>query len=218
MLNKRHGIHVSLMWEGFAKFIASYKSKNDVMLSQYLEHARNLREIMSLKYQGRDGEQNLCDRLQHELKFLANLASVQLGQYSTDLSLEIIIGNRRKIAVNFKIKVDLGKGGNDAVLQNILYYVHANRNDEDEGLDPMLLISIVGCHYFQVFGVVFGPDNEVLMDPLCDPISLLHVPHDPLGSETALLQIIKQTVVQLQSYYTKPSTIRVPYYKQESIR
>ena len=39
------------------------------------------------------------------------------------------------------------------LFKNSLNYVHTYRNDRNEGLDPILLISIVGCHFFQVFGV-----------------------------------------------------------------
>ena len=63
------------------------------------------------------------------------------------------------------------EGGKDPIAQNNLYFLHSHR--EDEGLDPMLLLSMVGSHYCQVFGAVFGYDNQLLVDPLCDSISFV---------------------------------------------
>ena len=42
----------------------------------------------------------------------------------------------------------------------------------------MFLVSVVGCHYPQVFGAAWD-GNSVCVDPLCSPLSLLYVPHDP---------------------------------------
>ena len=217
-----HGIHVSLMWEGFADFITLQTSTPTSMIPySYLEHARKLRELMSLKHDSPKGEHMLQMRLQEALRFLGNFTPTQLeGGSKTDLTLFMI---KKKVISNIKIKSEFGKGGTDAVLQNFLYYVHINHNDLEEGLDPMLLITMVGFHYFQVFGAVFGPNNEVLCDPLCDPVSLLNVPIDPLESEekfACLLYTIKCTISQLETYYEEshPTPIRVPYYNKNNIQ
>ena len=217
--DEAHGIHVSLMWEGFAEFISMQTSTTPIPYS-YLEHARKLREVVSLRYDGPKGEQMLQSRLQEELKFLGNFTPTCLeGGSLTDLTL---FTKEEKVSVNLELKTEFGKGGKDAVLQNCLYYVHIYRNDQDEGLDPMLLISMVGCHYFQVFGAVFGPNNDVLCDPLSDAISLLNVPIDPVGIESRfarLLYTIKRTISRLESYYGMPhTTIRAPYYNQKNIK
>ena len=45
-----HGIHVSLMWEGFADFITLQTSTPTSMIPySYLEHARKLRELIELE-------------------------------------------------------------------------------------------------------------------------------------------------------------------------
>ena len=85
----------------------------------------------------------------------------------------------------------------------------------------MLLITMVGCHYFQVFGAVFGPENEVLVDPLCDSISLLSVSDDPLHLDSKfayLLYSLRWLIAKLKNYYESipaASRVRVPYYDMD---
>ena len=70
----------------------------------YLEHARKLRELMSLRYDGSKGEQILQSRLQDELKFLGNFGPTYLeGGSKADLSLFTKNG---KISVNLKLKTE----------------------------------------------------------------------------------------------------------------
>ena len=166
-----HGTHVSLMWKGFAKFISMQRNSPTDIPHSYLEHAVELRELMSMRFHGQNGEKLLQDQLQRKLKFLGEFSPVMLeGGPKTGLTLTTKNG---KQSVNIELKVELGKGGCDPVLQNSLYYVHTYRNDESEGLDPMLLISIVSCHHFQVFGAVFGPNNQVLRVMAC--VTVLYI-------------------------------------------
>ena len=68
----------------------------------------------------------------------------------------------------------------------------------------MLLLSMVGSHYCQVFEAVFGHDNQLLVDPLCDPISLLDVRDDPLDGESKvarLLHTLNAILPLLADYY-----------------
>ena len=110
----------------------------------------------------------------------------------------------------------------DPVAQNNLYFVYSHC--KWEGLDPMLLLSTVSCHYCQAFGAVFGPRNEVLVDPLSDPISVLDVLDDTLDGElklARLLHTISLTLPKLKAYYSNPhnqSSNRVPYYKQTELQ
>jgi hypothetical protein len=52
------------------------------------------------------------------------------------------------------------------------------REDFTKGRSPMLLVSVVGSHYFQVFGALWN-GAKVCVDPLSDPVSLLFVRRDP---------------------------------------
>ena len=67
----------------------------------------------------------------------------------------------------------------------------------------MLLISVVGCHYLQVFGAVWNGDH-ICVDPLCSPVSLLFVPRNPNGGVAKVARVlaaIKSTVTKLQQYH-----------------
>ena len=52
--------------------------------------------------------------------------------------------------------------------------LHKNQRDRS----PMLLVSIVGYHYMQVFGTAWN-GSVICTDPLSSPVSLLYVPRDP---------------------------------------
>ena len=32
------------------------------------------------------------------------------------------------------------------------------KDDRNENLDPVMITTVAGCHFLQVFGCVFGPD------------------------------------------------------------
>ena len=71
------------------------------------------------------------------------------------------------------------------------------------GCSPMLLVSLAGPHYFQVFGAVWNGD-EVCVDPLSDPISLLSIPRDPRCGGEKLARVLagmNYTVEELKDYY-----------------
>ena len=215
----RHGIHVSLMWQGFAEFISMQKTDETQNCPDFffLQHATLLRETLSAKHAN---EWALRNTLERKLSFLGNFTSVTLsGGAQTDLTL---VTDDNKPYVNIELKLNFGSGGKDAILQNTLYYVHAFR-EAPPHLNPMILITIVGCHFFQVFGAVFGPDDKILVDPLCDAISLLNVPHDPLHLDlkfASLLYSLKRTFAKLKRYYETLSASSscpcVPYYNNDS--
>ena len=54
----------------------------------------------------------------------------------------------------------------------------------------MLLISVVGCHYLQVFGAVWFRAKCVCMDPLASPLSLLYVPRDPTYGVSKVARVL----------------------------
>jgi len=127
-----------------------------------------------------------------------------------DLTLEF--SNRP--GINIELKTELGKGSNNPIEQNAFYYVHLT-NDND-CLDPMFLISIVGCNFLQVFGAIHhGERDEVLLDPLCDPVSLLHVPDDLLHGEVKVARVLEAIAgakSELAEYYAEPHSGVQPYY------
>ena len=76
---------------------------------------------------------------------------------------------------------------------------------------PMLLGSVVGCHYLQVFGAVWNGERCVCVDPLGSPASLLFVPRDPHNGVlklARLLSMIDKISHGLMEYYNKPDEER----------
>ena len=71
----------------------------------------------------------------------------------------------------------------------------------------MLLVSVVGCHYLQVFGAVWNGQRCVWIDPLCSPISLVFVPRDPnngMSKLARLLSVTNKMIGELTKYHDKP--------------
>ena len=141
------------------------------------------------------------------------------GGYQHGARCDLAWAENHHVYCSLECKNELGR---DAVAQNNLYFVHAHR--QGDGLSTMLLISGVGAHYHQVFGAVFGHHHEVLVDPLCDPMSLLDVRDNPLDGESKVarfLSTLSGILPQLKQYYHNYDAAVnncVPYYKQEDLQ
>lgn len=98
-----HGIHVSLMWKGFAEFICQLKNPTSDMPQIYLQHANELSQFMSFRGWS---EKNLQQQLPAKLRFLGEFKSERLeGGSRTDLTLTTRNGKK---SVNIKLKAELG--------------------------------------------------------------------------------------------------------------
>jgi len=71
-------------------------------------------------------------------------------------------------ACNYELKNEFSGCTADAVKQNHGYFVQLQV--QGTGKSPVLLISVIGCHYLQVFGATWYGDS-VCVDPLCSPVS-----------------------------------------------
>ena len=210
----KHGIHVSLMWKGFAKFMTEMKARTAIP-DKWYNQARKLMQIMSNKY---EAESDRKTELGKGLNFLGGLECEYALSSGAKCDLALVMNGH----VYFNVEVK-SEGGKDPITQNNLYFLHSHCGDE--GLDPMLLLSMVGSHCCQVFGAVFGCDNELLVDPLCDPISLLDVWDDPFDGESKvarLLHTLAAVLPLLADYYyyaaVNQLSDRVPYYKQDELK
>lgn len=73
----------------------------------------------------------------------------------------------------------------------------------------MLLVSVVGCHYLQVFGAVWNGQRCACMDHLCSPLSLVFVLRDPnygVLKLAQLLSVIDKTMAELTKYCENTET------------
>lgn len=108
----------------------------------------------------------------------------------------------------------------EPIKQSIGCFVHLQAEGRDRS--PMLLATVVGCHYFQVFGAAWD-GSKVCIDPLCSPVSLLFVPRDPnygVSKTARLLSAMCSTVDELKKYYECPQRDRTiqkkgPYFCQD---
>ena len=96
-----------------------------------------------------------------------------------------------------------------------------NIQEGDTGRSPMLLVSVVGPHYFQVFGAVWN-GAKVCVDPLSDPVSLLFVRRDPrhgVSKVARVLAAIASTIDGLKQYYSNPTSEgrKGPYFMQDKL-
>ena len=106
---------------------------------------------------------------------------------------------------NWEFKNEFLSNSACPVTQNNAYFIHFKNGQKDRF--PMLLVSVVGCHYLQVFGAVWNGQRCVCIDPLCSTISLVFVPCDPnngVPKLARLLSVINKTMGELTKYYDKP--------------
>jgi len=207
-----HGPHVSLFWKPFGKFIDSV-SGTAPPDPRYLQIASTLMSKMSAVFDGSSGEKDHQQELRDCILPIGDFERVSLQHlHGSQTDLTLVFNNRP--GINIELKTELGKGGNNPIEQNAFYYVHLT-SDNDDCLDPMFLISIAGCNFLQVFGAIHGEHDEVLLDPLCDPVSLLHVPDDLLQGEVEVahvLEAIAGAKSELAEYYAEPHSGVQPYY------
>ena len=105
-----------------------------------------------------------------------SLESMKKERAESDCSLVHIVSGTKYVLVNFKLKNEMFSTQTCPNKKNIGYFV--NFQAGQLGRSSMLLVSLVGPYYFQVFGAVWN-GGEVCVDPLSDPVSLLSVPRDP---------------------------------------
>ena len=70
----------------------------------------------------------------------------------------------------------------------------------------MLLVSVVGFNYLNAFAAFRNMEGQMCIDPLISPLSLLHVPSNPLENTLKLarfLQCMAKLVEELESYYRR---------------
>jgi hypothetical protein len=195
-----HGLHVSLQVEAFGHFVDEMDSKACVD-QKFCQLATSLMKKMNKQY---SLELNRCSNFYNEVKEYFPSPKVSGKEFETDGTMSVCINDQQVHIINWEFKNELGSGGSDAVAQNNAYFVHLKKGES--GRSPMLLVGVVGCHYFQVFGAAWN-GGVVCVDPLCPPVSLLYVPHDPTSGilKTArVLAAMHFTVSKLTDYYSPP--------------
>ena len=116
------------------------------------------------------------------------------------------------VLANIEIKNGLGQTNTDANLQNVHYYNHLT--PQQKGINPLLLISLVGRDYLQAFGAVRTESNHVSCSPLCPPLSMLfeHRITTTIDSMIIFWYKVKCLLEQLDKYYCEGTEIIYPYF------
>ena len=145
--------------------------------SKYFTCATSLMQQMSGYYHSEEGRKNAF--FLEVTKVLRQTTSVRKGRAISDHSITVEDSEGQEYCVcNYGFKNEFSGCTADAVKQNHRYFVQLQV--QGTGKSPMLLISVIGCRYLQVFGATWYGDS-VRVDPLCTPVSLLFVPRDPIN-------------------------------------
>jgi hypothetical protein len=137
--------------------------------------------------------------------------------YRTDIS---ILTKKRKFNINpiplcnIEVKNGLGLTGTDPNLQNIHYYRKITSQLPGNGINPFLLISIVGHDYLQAFGAVTTESEYISCSPLYHPLSMMFELklNDTIEEVANFLYRINWLLHEIDDYYVSGSTITMPYF------
>ena len=182
---------------------------NDSESNEYLEYAPMALDLMikmSLIY---DDEGQRKSTLVSLLQGKFQVVNQNGPGYSTDLSIK----SGAKVVANIELKNELGMGGKSPNLQNAGYFIHLIKGQCSHF--PLLLISLVGCEYFQVFGAAWC--DTVCIDPLMEPLSLLYVPNrtNTIEKVARVLSAVSIIVSKLGEWEPKGRAVH-PYFDYDS--
>ena len=110
----KYGIHVSLTWKGFAKFITEMKAKTAILDKWYRE-ARKLMQIMSNKYKA---ESNRKTELSDALNFLGDLKCEYALSSGAKCDVALVMNGH----VYFNVEVK-NEGGKDPITTTCIFCI-----------------------------------------------------------------------------------------------
>ncbi len=206
------GLHTSLQVKAFGHFLDIMDKPDHEIESKYHEVAGSLMNEMRKFYPNEIMRQDAFATAL--LPILPPFRPISKGRAKSDYTTSVTLNGISYAIINWDFKNEMCGISSEPNKQGHGYYVHIQAGSKDRS--PMLLASIVGCHYFQVFGAVWN-GNHICVDPLCEPVSLLPVPRDPkYGAEKLahVLAAICSTADELEKYYSEPDKeYRGPYYR-----
>ena len=121
-----------------------------------------------------------------------------------------IMGPDDRVVVNFEFKNELNNISSEPNIQSIGYYIHLNAPYSRQRAS-MLLVTCIGCSYLQVYGAVWNK-GDLCVDPLCQPVSLLHVPYDPTCGFTKVARVLAAVNSTANDLHRRPSEKRCGSY------
>ena len=205
-----YGLHVSLQVKAFGKFIDTVEGEEEIE-SLYYQVAGCVSQKMSGHFASESKRKDaFLTEVEKLFPRIVHFKEVIEGCAKSDCTVEVAVGSDTFRVGNKEFKNEFVGITSDPYNQNIAYFVHLQAPYKGQRA-PMLLVSLVGCHYFQVFGAVWN-GGEICVDPLCSPASFLFVPRDPLCGIAKLARIfsaLKETILELGTYYANtPLSLR----------
>lgn len=198
--------HSVVYFLGFANFVDKMKTAACTN-AEFLKLSSRLIHTMSKCYANESARQTaLREVLEFKFPFSEYTSSLASKKaIKSDLSLT----HHDVVIVNIELKNDFGEGGKNLNYQQAGYYLHFSLKTLDTAklkhdLAPMVLISIVSCSYLQAFAAYRNETNEVCMDPISQPLSLMYDPSNQLESiniVACFLEGMYHLIDDLKSYY-----------------
>ena len=210
------GLHTSLQIQAFGHFLDVMRKADCEIDSKYHEAAGLLLNKMRKEYSNEMARQQaFADAV---MFLFPPFLPMSKGRARSDYTTTVKIGEEVYAIINWEFKNEMCNISSDPNKQGIAYFVHLRSGET--GRSPMLLVSVVGCYYFEVFGAVWN-GNHICIDPLSGPISLLPVPRDPkYGVEkvACVLAALSSTLDALMEYYNNPDEHnKGPYFRSCSL-
>ena len=211
----RQNLHVSLQVEAFGKFIDKVSEERVTDSDLFYQIAGRLMLAMSKPFGDEKTREN--DFLETVGEMFPSV-SVRKNRAITDATIVTKVDGAACYLLNWEFKNELNGISSEPNRQNVGNYIQLTKGSNQRS--PMLLVTVVGPHYFQVFGAVWYKEI-VCVDPLCDPVSLLFVRRDPkygICKVARVLAALHTTVNDLKQYYSSRASLcqKGPYFGQQS--
>ena len=210
-------LHVGLQVPAFGQFLDTMKSEAEDIPSLFYCVASDLMQNISLSFPSEARRVHCFKYIIKKLGENFKCLTVQGDSYRSDGAIQ---DNSENFLVNWEFKNEMFGNATCPNEQNIGYFIHMKKGQT--GHSPMLLVSVVGCHYLQVFGAAWDGDKRVCVDPLSSPVSLLFVPRDPnhgVSKVAKLLFAMNRAISDLRSHYATsvPMVNNGPYWTKEGL-
>ena len=121
-----------------------------------------------------------------------------------------IRGTSSEVPVIFEFKNELLNTLWEPNFQAISCYINCQSSHARQRA-LTLLITCIDCSHLQVFGAAWNK-GDLCVDPLCQPLSLLHVPHDPTCGFQKLAHVLCAADAVVKEQYSPEQRKSGPYF------
>lgn len=203
-----HGIHATLVFEGFGEFVDNMKSNSHLGRRDY-EFTYRFSRSMSVSFaQEKNRQKEVLNLLREYFGVDMDPRIVSVGSISaTDGSIVAPLQSDSVcsfLALICAVKNEMGEGGCSPIEQNVGYYLNvlkeAPKELSNESSCPIILMTIVGPY----LSISFAAHLEsIIVDPIVPFLPFLVLPHDKEMMQTLarVLWSTKKLIERLLKYY-----------------